>query len=195
MSLAVDPSTFDRARRGDLDARDELVEAWLPVVLGWTGRLGGPRVDPEEAAHDVLLVMARRMDQVYDADRFGPWLFGITRRTVAQHRRRAWVRHWVPGASTERPDPSPGPGRQVEASETSRAVQDVLEGLPAAEREVLVLCLLEERTDREVAELLGVPVGTIKSRLHRARDRFLRAARASGLGAEHRSRPATGGRR
>lgn len=194
MSLAVDDVKLERARRGDVDARDELVEQWLPVVLGWCTRLGGPRVDAEEAAHDVLMVMVRRVDQVYDASRFGPWLFGITRRTVAQHRRRAWFRRWVPGASTDRPDASFGPARLYDVSETGRVVHEVLEGLPDAEREVLVLCLLEERTDREVAELVGVPVGTVKSRLHRARDRFLKAARARDLGPEGLAR-GEGGRR
>lgn len=182
MSFAVDAQSLERARRGDPDARDELVEQWLPVVLGWCARLGGPRVDAEEAAHDVLMVMVRRVEQVYDAARFAPWLFGITRRTVAQHRRRAWFRRWVPGEAPDRADPRAGPARLYDRSETGRLVQEVLEGLPAAEREVLVLCLLEERTDREVSELVGIPIGTVKSRLHRARERFLKAARARGLG-------------
>lgn len=194
MSLAVDDVKLERARRGDVDARDELVEQWLPVVLGWCTRLGGPRVDAEEAAHDVLMVMVRRVDQVYDGSRFGPWLFGITRRTVAQHRRRAWFRRWVPGASPDRADAGHGPARLYDVSETGRVVHEVLEGLPEAEREVLVLCLLEERTDREVAELVGVPVGTVKSRLHRARDRFLKAARARDLGPDGLAR-GEGGRR
>lgn len=183
---AVDDMTLERARRGDLEARDELLEQWLPIVVGWCTRLGGPRVDPEEAAHDVLMVMVRRMDQVYDSARFAAWLFGITRRTVAQHRRKAWFRRWVPGATVDRADPAAGPARLFDVSETGNAVQAILETLPVIEREVLVLCLLEERTDREVAGMVGVPIGTVKSRLFRARERFLKAARASGLGPEVR---------
>ena len=183
---AVDENTLERARQGDLQARDELLDQWLPVVVGWCARLGGPRVDPEEAAHDVLMIMVRRMDQVYDGARFPAWLFGITRRLVAQHRRKAWFRRWAPGATVDRADPNAGPARLYDVSETGQAVQEILELLPDIEREVLVLCLLEERTDREVAEMVGVPIGTVKSRLHRAREHFLRAARGRGLGPDVR---------
>jgi len=56
------------------------------------------------------------------------------------------------------------------------AVQELLEHLPAAQREALILCDLEERTAAEAAELVGVSVGTIKSRLRLGRKRFRRLA-------------------
>lgn len=176
-----DSELMGLVQRGDPAAQERLLDHWLPVVVRWCARLGGPRVDPEDAAQDVFLVVLRRIEHVYDAERFPAWLFGITRRTLARHRRRAWFRRWVPGARIDAPDPQPGPARLVDVSETSRAVQDLLETLPAPEREVLVLCLLEERTDREAADLLDIPAGTVKSRLRRARQRFLVEARARGL--------------
>lgn len=175
------PDTLRLAKSGDLGARDLLLKEWLPSVLRWCSALGGPRVDPEEAAHDVMMVLLRRIDTVYDADRLPAWLFGVTRRTVARHRRRAWMRYWVPGVMGDRPDPSGGPARLYEVSETSRGVQRCLDALPELDREILVLRLYEQRPDSEVAELLGVPIGTVKSRLHRARDRFIRQAQAQGL--------------
>jgi RNA polymerase sigma-70 factor (ECF subfamily) len=90
----------------------------------------------------------------------------------------------VPGFVADPPDPKAGPARLVAVSETERSVQQVLEQLPEREREVLVLCLLEERSDREVAELLGIPHGTVKSRMRRARARFLEVAHEVGLDAE-----------
>src|SRR5687767_3360448 len=105
------PETLRLAQTGDRDARDALLQDWLPVVLRWCTTLGGPRVDAEEAAHDVLLVMLRRIDRVYDADRLPSWLFGITRRTVARHRRKAWFRYWVPGVVPDRADRADGPAR------------------------------------------------------------------------------------
>jgi RNA polymerase sigma-70 factor (ECF subfamily) len=166
------------------DARARLFDVWLPVVVRWCARLGGPRVDPEDAAHDVFIVVLRRLDKVYDEAHFSSWLFGVTRRVLAQHRRKAWVRRWVPGFVADPPDPKAGPARLVAVSETERSVQQVLEQLPEREREVLVLCLLEERSDREVAELLGIPHGTVKSRMRRARARFLEVAHEVGLDAE-----------
>lgn len=174
-------AAFDRARQGDPSARDALVREWLPVVLRWCTSLGGPRVDPEEAAHDVLLVLVRNVGRVYDVNRLAPWLFGVTRRTVARHRRRAWFRRWVPGEPPDRADRAAGPARLYEISVTSQAVQACLDALPALDREILVLRLYEQRPDTEVAALLDVPVGTVKSRLHRARDRFMQEATARGL--------------
>lgn len=185
MGLAVvDTELMDALRQRAPGAEDRLVAIWLPVVLKWCDRLGGPRVDPEEAAHDVLLTALRRIDRVYDAAHLPAWLFGITRRTVARLRRRAWYRRWIPGAEIERADPRSGPARLYEVSETGRLVHEILDELPAIEREVLVLCLLEERTDVEAAAMLGIPAGTAKSRLRRAREKFVRIARARGLGQE-----------
>lgn len=182
MGVAVrDSELLGLVQRGDPAAQERLLDHWLPVVVRWCARLGGPRVDPEDAAQDVFLVVIRRLDRVYDADRFPAWLFGITRRVLARHRRRAWFRRWVPGVRLEMPDLHGGPARLLDVSEAGRAVQAVLEDLPPVEREVLVLCLLEERTDREVALLLDIPSGTVKSRLRRARQRFLAIARERNL--------------
>ncbi len=154
-------------------ARDALVDRWLPEVLQWCARLGGPRVDPEDAAQDVIVVLITRSEQVADPARFRAWLFGVTRRVLAAHRRRAWFRRWVPGASTTfAADTAEGPEGRAAIDQAGRRVQEVLERLPAAQREALVLCDLEERSAFEAAELLDVPVGTVKSRLRLGRERF-----------------------
>ncbi len=167
-----DPNLVLAASRGEPGARDQLVDIWLPVVLGWCSRLGGPKVDAEDAAHDVLIVMLGRLDSLRDPGSFSSWLFGITRRVLAKHRRQAWVKRWVPGFVPEAVDTGASPYQQTQLSETSRRVQQALEQLPPAQREVLVLCDLEERTDLEVSELLGIPLGTVKSRLRLARKKF-----------------------
>ncbi|MCB9763972.1 MAG: sigma-70 family RNA polymerase sigma factor [Alphaproteobacteria bacterium] len=161
---------------GQPGSRDALLARWLPEVLQWCARLGGPRVDPEDAAQDVLVVVIRRVEALDAPENFGPWLFGITRNVLRQHRRRAWVRRWIPGASTEQPSAWPGPERTTLRMETGRQVLEILERVPAAQREVLVLCDLEERTAGEVARLLGVPEGTVRSRLRLGRARFRKLA-------------------
>ena len=161
------------AMAGDDDAMDAVAEEWLPQVYAWCHRLGGPRVDAEDAAHEVLIVMCRRIQRVRTEAQFPAWLFGIARRVVANHRRRAWVRRWVPGASLERvEDRRWSPLRTVDAAQTADAVWATLDALPAVQREVLILIDLEERSGPEVAELVGIPVGTVKSRLRVARRAF-----------------------
>ncbi len=170
--------------RGGSGERDRLLDVWLPVVVRWCGHLGGPGVDAEDAAHDVFIVALRRMDRLYDEAHLAAWLFGITRRVLAQHRRRAWVRRWVPGLTVDVADPARGPAALVVADETAARVRAVLAQLPLAERQVLLLCLVEDRSDREVAEMLGIPHGTVKSRMRRARARFLEVAARAGLDVE-----------
>ena len=166
------PTLVQQALEGGDDALDALAKAWLPHVYAWCHRLGGPRVDAEDAAHEVLIIMCRRLEKVRSAEQFPSWLFGITRRVVANHRRRAWVRRWVPGQDRDRVDPAWSPLRTAEARHTADQVWNALEKLPVAQREVLVLIELEERTGSEVAELLGTPLGTVKSRLRAARRAF-----------------------
>ncbi len=69
----------------------------------------------------------------------------------------------------------------MELGETARRVESVLAELPTAQREVLVLCDLEERSSSEVANLLGIAQGTVKSRLRLARRRFRLVAGDLGL--------------
>ena len=98
------------------------------------------------------------------------WLYGIVRRTLAWHRRKSWWARWLPGTSepaSSRPDAFADAAR----SQAARRVAALLDALPEAQREVLVLCVVEERTTVEAAALLGVPEGTIKSRLRLARER------------------------
>lgn len=185
---APDPELLKRAQQGDSEAIAQLVDTWLPIVLAWCKRLGGPGVDAQDAAQDVLMLLMDRVGQVYTPEQFRAWLFGVTRRVLARHRRSGWVKRWWGESATEPADTeSKGPERFAEMSQTSRLVQQVLGGLAIHHREVIVLCDLEHRTDEEVAELLSVPVGTVKSRLRRARIAFREAAIHTGLGPEVRS--------
>ncbi len=176
------PADVEDAQQGDDAARDRLVDAALPVVLAWCTRMGGPKVDPEDAAHDTIMTALARLESLEAPENFQAWLYGVTRRTLAGHRRKAWVKRWVPGATLlDAADPGDSPHRHRELSEVGASVQAVLEKLPAAQREVLVLCIVEERSATEVGELLGLPTGTVKSRLRLARERFRRLAEQRGL--------------
>lgn len=172
----------DAALCGEDRAVDALAHAWLPHVYRWCHRLGGPGFDSEDAAHEVLIVMCRRLPSLRDPDQFPSWLFGICRRVIANHRRRAWWKRWLPSALvSERPAPDAGPHDSFEARESAERVWTGLATLEPAHREVIVLCDLEERSATEAAALLGIPVGTVKSRLRVARATLKRAmdARAS----------------
>ncbi len=173
--------TVTAAISGVPGALDRVMDDSLPVVLGWCKRLLGPRGDPEDAAHDVLVVVLDHLGELNDPVAFPGWLFQVTRRVLATHRRRAWVRRWIPGASTETTDLGPSPERRYLRDETARSVQELLDQLPEAQRITLILHDLEDRSDSEVADILGVPKGTVKSRLRLGRARLKTLAEEIGL--------------
>ncbi len=157
------------ALAGSDGAMDALADRYLPVVLGWSRRLGGPRVHADDVAHDAWLIVMRRVTSVRDANAFEAWLYGVVRRVVAAHRRRAWFRRWVGGEIPDEPDPGTDPEQDAHRSALAARIARALEELRPHHREIIVLCDLEERPDSEVSALLDIPRGTVKSRLRRAR--------------------------
>ncbi len=164
-----DLEAIHRALACEPGAMDELARRYLPTVLSWSRRLGGPRVLADDIAHDAWMIVMRKIDSVREPEAFESWLYGIVRRVVAGHRRRAWFRRWVGGEVPDRADPSSDPEADARKAALARRIAEALEHLKPHHREIIVLCDLEERPDSEVAALLGVPKGTVKSRLRRAR--------------------------
>lgn len=177
------PATLDwsAVQAGDPAALEVLFAEWLPVILQWCRRLGGPRVDADHAAQDVALVVLSKLHTVHGPEVLPSWLFGVTRRVLAQHRRRAWVKRWIPGVDVDRTLASSNPEADLGRQELLSAVRDAVDALPASLREVVVLCDLERRPQAEVAEIVGLPLGTVKSRLRRARGILARILEARGL--------------
>jgi RNA polymerase sigma-70 factor, ECF subfamily len=182
--LTVSAERVQRAIEGDAHALDHLVRVSLRPVLDWCIRLGGPGLDADDLAHDVLILVLRKLPTLRAPDRYAPWLFMITRREVLRRRRREKARRWVPLFDREQQDPGGGPCADLELSETSRQVFGLLDRLPEAQRTALVLVDVEGRSAAEAATLLGVPPGTVKSRLRLGRQRFLTMAQREGLARE-----------
>lgn len=159
---------------------DALIERLLPLVGQWCARLASPGVDAEAAAHDALVVALRRREDLRPGLPVEPWAWGITVRVLRAHRRRAWLRRWLPGEVPEGRSAS-DPARELEARDLAAAVRRVMARLGAEHRAVLVLCDVEERSRAEVATILGLPEGTVASRLRLARRAFRAEATRQGL--------------
>ncbi|MEQ1507126.1 MAG: sigma-70 family RNA polymerase sigma factor [Myxococcota bacterium] len=159
------PDTVASAIAGDLDAIERVAHTKVTQLYRWCARLGGPRVDAEEAAHDVVMLFVRRHASIRDPARLDAWLFSACRRVVANHRRRAWLRRWLPGRVPEGSTAGDGVDHQ-------QTVYLVLDAMSDRDREVLTLCYLDEYSMAEAGQILGIPEGTVKSRLSVARDRF-----------------------
>lgn len=162
------------------DDEESFLAEVLPVVAGWCARLAPPGMDAESAAHEVLLVLLRRRAELRPGASVLPWAWGITRNVVRAQRRTAWLRRWFAGREPEGAA-SADPHRDYAAAERVRLVHTILHALAEHHREVLVLCDVEERSRAEVADLIGVPAGTVKSRLRLAREAFRAEAERRGL--------------
>lgn len=158
---------------------DELVERYLDRVYTLALRLTGNPADASDLAQDAMLRGLEGLPGFRgDADP-GTWLFRITvnawknKVTSAGERfRRSAVPLDAPspdGGPLDTPDREPPLDRGLESDEERAALEAALGALDPEDRAALVLRELEDKSYEEIAEILGVPVGTVKSRLHRAR--------------------------
>lgn len=152
-----------------------------PQVLGWAIRLGGPDLDPEDAAQEIFETALRKLPDFRGDSKLSTWLFGVARRVLANARRKAALRRFVGLSQIPEPGSHRGPEHEVQRLQQRRAIQHALQRLSSRQREVLVLADLEGRSAPEVSELLSIPPGTVYSRLHAARRAFARALDHEGV--------------
>lgn len=148
--------------------------------------MGLPPAEAEDAAQEVLAVAIRKIDQCREEQGLKPWLFRITKHIVANARRKAWFRRGV--LKGDPPEPAFDPG-SIPSRESELSVRRCLSLLPAKQQEVLILSDVEGHTREEVAEILGIPAGTVASRLRLARRGFLKEWERSSFIATGRPTP------
>ncbi len=158
----------------------ELVKRHGPMVLAVCQRITGHIQDAEDAFQATFLVLARRAADVRPAEQVGNWLYGVAVRT-ARAARVAAARRLAREAPTH-PLPEVGSGETTPLPEDVRAVLDEeLVRLPNKFRALLVACDLGGEPQTAVARRLGLPVGTIYSRLSRAREALAGRLTARGI--------------
>jgi RNA polymerase sigma-70 factor (ECF subfamily) len=158
---------------GDSQALTELYERYAGPLFGFLVRLAGDRTVAEEILQDTLLAVWRSAASYGGRSSVRTWLFGVARRQ-AHNRLRTWRSGSRPPTADldeagDPPEPGPGPEEQVLAAADAAMVTAALDRLAAHHREVLVLAFVADLPQAEIAAVLGVPVGTVKSRLHHAK--------------------------
>lgn len=157
-----------RCQLGERDAFDALVLRWHGPVWAYVHRLLSDDSVAADVTQDVWLRVVRGIARVREPQKLRAWLFGIARRAVMDHlRMRYAVCNEVGLDVSQLPDLSGDEAGNVEPD--LARLDEALYALPVVEREVLVLFYLKELSLLELADVLAVPVGTVKSRLHRAR--------------------------
>ena len=171
------------ARDGNLFAFEEIVKRYQRRVYATAIRI----VRRHDLADDVVQEAFLRAHQAlgrFDLSRpFGPWVCRIAANLAVNHVRSPIAREQpLPETHAETPVDSPSPLAGVLDREASQQLERALESLSADQRAVFALRVFEELSYKEIAEALEISIGTVMSRLSRARER-LRAALAPYLGA------------
>lgn len=174
----------EQARTGDMSALARLVTKYQDRVLNTCWRICGDRDQAEDLAQDVFLRAIESLGGFRQKAQFYTWLFRIAVNVAISHRRKAAraVKLSLHGRDGEdlgdhqamrlvgrvSPEPESPPAR-LSARETQRRIMEGLDQLDEEHRAVVVLRDIEGFDYQQMAEILELPVGTVKSRLHRAR--------------------------
>ncbi len=166
-----------------------LFDRHAPHIYRYLARRAGREVADDLVAETFLAAFAKR--DRYDLGHADarPWLYGIATNLAGQHRRDEARQYRITQAAAAAEPAVPGHADKVAADVTAQAMRTVLEGalvtLSAGDRDVLLLIAWEQLTYQEVSRALGIPVGTVQSRLHRARAKVRQVLAGTDAGATY----------
>jgi RNA polymerase sigma-70 factor (ECF subfamily) len=184
-----EPALIEQARKGDLDAFNTLVVAYQHQVYNVAYRIMGDEASASDATQEAFISAYKHMES-FRGDSFKAWIYRIVTNACYDELRRRKRR---PAFSLESlvddsgaeiefdiPDETPGPEDRAEQVELADAIQAGIETLPADQRIALVLSDVQGMSYEEIATITGANLGTVKSRLSRARAKLRDYLQASG---------------
>ena len=182
--MGQDGAIVEQMLAGDRDAFGILIDRHRDGATRLALRILRSRADAEDVVQEALLHAFLDLAELRDHDRFVAWLLGIVMnlaKTRLRMRREVPVEDWSGGRAIRGfvwMDVEPPPDVRQEARELHDLVWNALAELPAEQQETVQLHYVDGLRVWEIAALVGVPAGTVKARLHRARGRLRRALAA-----------------
>jgi RNA polymerase sigma-70 factor (ECF subfamily) len=183
MSEASDLDLWAGATAGDAAAFGALFERHARTVYNYCFRRTGLWAEAEDLTSVVFLEAWRRRNEAADVQAVVPWLLGVATNVV---RNRHRSRRRCAAALSRMPPPQPDPdhadeiAHRLDDESRMRQILQLVRHLPSIDQDVFILCAWTEMTYAQTAAALGVPVGTVRSRLSRARARLRELAARSG---------------
>ena len=181
----TDAHVVSRALSGSQAAYREIVRRYQRPLLNLIAQIVRDRAEAEDLTQEVFVKAFRALDRYDPARRFSSWLFTIAHNHALDRLRTV---HGVTLSidSDEVPDvpsaPVASPADLAERARLADALGDALGRLRVEYRAAVVLRYQEDLTQQEIAEVMGVPEGTVKTYLHRARKELAREMTARGWG-------------
>lgn len=177
-----DAELITLARDGDRPAIDELLARYEPSIYRFGLRMCGNEDAAREVLQETLLAAFRYLPGFRGDAALSTWLYQIARSFCIKERRGDRPTHSIDDAEGgQLRDPAPQPDAVVHARQIGEALSRAIAALPREQREVLILRDVENLSAEEAAAVVGIEVGALKSRLHRAR-MAMRELLASTLG-------------
>lgn len=170
---------MERCQRGDLSAFNELVHRYQQHVYSLAYRLSNSYDDAEDIASEVFIRVFNALPRFRGDAQLSTWLYRVVTNVYLDKRKRRgnlpvtsleeYLETTEGGQVRQVPDPSPTPQEILEARERREAVQRAVSALPEYQRIMIAMYHLEGMPYEQIAEVLDMPLGTVKSRLNRAR--------------------------
>lgn len=173
--LPGDQKLVERCLEGDDAAWERIVTMYAKRIYNLSYRYTGRREDAEDLTQEIMIRVYQNLNTFRsDAGSFQNWILRVGRNLIIDHYRQ--TRRYQPAAGSEEmdgmhleDDKLPNPQQMVEMDEAARFLWNGLNSLSPELKEALVLRDLEGLAYREIAEMLGIPEGTVKSRINRGR--------------------------
>ena len=170
-----DEALARRAAEGDMSAFEDLVERHRLAVYRLARSITGNHHDADDAAQETFLRVYRALDSYDPARPFRPWLkriaYNTSLNTVRASRNRS--QGLVDGDIPEVTDMSPLQPERMEARQSAEKVENAVQILPSELRATLLLRAVDGMSYKDIATAMGVKIGTVMSRLSRAREKVL----------------------
>jgi len=188
-SLGTDQTLVSRCLGGDEAAWEELVRVHTRQVYGLCYRFTGSGSEAQDLTQEVFLRVFKTIKTFRSTEgSFGTWLARVTRNLLIDHYRRTRqervtdsIEEQLPMLEEEGAAASVRPDHSVAGREASEILQATLQKLSPDLREAVILRDLQEMEYREIAEVLAIPEGTVKSRINRGRAELARLLRKQKL--------------
>ncbi len=174
-----DNALIERARGGDRSALEELVQRHYRTVFNLAYRLSNDYDNAQDIVSEAFIRVHNALPNFRGDANFTTWLYRIVKNVFLDERKKQRLRSHQSieemveledsHVARQIEDPHPGPEHQIERRERHALVQQAVQGLPETQRVMLVLYHFQHRSYEEIAEVMQLPIGTVKSRLNRAR--------------------------
>jgi len=179
LSKADDRQLVARALKGDRKAFEMIVRKYQQPLASYLGRMTGEREAALDFTQEVFLKVYCSLASYRPAYKFSTWLFKIASNHLIDH----WRKKKLPTVSIDQPieadddellpqvpDPGPSVVRKFELAEVRARIERALATVPETLRELFVLRHVNEFSYEEIADIKGLPVGTVKNRVFQAKE-------------------------